>query len=246
MIYFIITLKSKQISNDFAFVSNCVTKLIAHLLSNSNDQCKVILTRHELPFGFKTHERLIDLDCSNLPVPFDKQEMMVDKVSKLERAYEFVKKNGYGVTMQIDYDDSISLNLLQFLFTLKISLAEAYYLQRGYVYPEGSAWVYVDDNIYRRCGSTWIVHWRAEDFEPDSNGVKNVLKWGHHDLFDNLPKVGFTVRGYYSLSCLYRTDNGENHSDIRWKGWHGKKRFVRDLLSIRFFSKAKRNEFGVC
>jgi hypothetical protein len=244
VIYFIITLKSKSVSADFSYVSTCAMQLLIHLIENTSES-KIILARHELPYRFVQNERIIDLNCSDLPIPEGKDQMMVDKVMKLNRAYAFVKDQGYGTTMQIDYDDLISSEFLRFFDSHNMEQGEAYYIQKGYIFPAGSRWIYLDNNLYLRCGSTWIIRWRVEDFSAAEDGTANVIRWGHHELYNKLNALQFKLTACTKPSCLYRTDHAENHSGIKWQGWHGKKRFLKDLVRMRFLSKSKRHEFGI-
>jgi len=168
MMAFIVPVKSKTVTSDWAHFSNLVDRCINSICNQSNTNFKVFVACHEIPeTKFKNDSRVefLQADFSH-PMLENKKETKeadywkkeADKGKKLKLAAKHAEKSGASYVMTVDADDCISNKICDFVIKNTADSNSGWYVKKGYLYPEGKKYLYLNlKNFHTLCGSCIII-----------------------------------------------------------------------------------------
>ena len=164
MLAFIIPVKSKTVTSDWAHFSNLVDRCINSICNQSNKDFKVLVACHEIPqTKFNNDSRVEFLKVDFAPPILnhnadDKWLKEFDKGKKLKFAAAHATKLGASYVMTVDSDDCISKKITGFVSKNTDSSILGWYVKKGYLYREGKTYAFLNlKNFNTLCGSSVII-----------------------------------------------------------------------------------------
>jgi hypothetical protein len=148
--------------------------------------------------------------------------------------------------MMMDADDCVHRDLAQHVNHYPPT--DGWSMNTGYLWDEGSSWLYRTKNFAGLCGSSAIIRLLPEDFPTSESEASDrffILTNGHSVINNYMAKRGTPLRPLPFIGSIYVTATGENDSAIRMAGWQGKKHAIGKLLAARPLTQRVRSEFGL-
>lgn len=210
--WFIIPLRAKSASKDWARVCRLLRDTVRSALAQSDPNFRVIVACHDLPdLGDIEDDRLIVLQ-GDFPAPQSLLEQAYDKRAKKRLAAIEIRRQGGGYIMLLDSDDFVSHRLVEYV--LQDEERDGYFFPDGYEYFAQDEVIRPVRNFYRLCGSCYIVHYAPEQLpatadEPDTpfDAFKN-----HRLILETASELGLDLKPVPFPGAVYLRENGENHS----------------------------------
>ena len=164
MMAFVVPVKSETVSSDWTYFSSLVNRAINSICNQSNTNFKVIVVCHEIPetdFNDDSRVEFIQVDFA-APIlknnAGDRWLKEADKGKKIKFASEHATTLGVKYIMTVDSDDCISNKICAFVSKNGNDSISGWYVKKGYLYPEGKSYVYLNlKNFNMVCGSCIII-----------------------------------------------------------------------------------------
>jgi NAD-dependent dihydropyrimidine dehydrogenase PreA subunit len=164
MMVFVIPLKSKTITSDWASFSSLLNRCINSICSQTNTNFKVIVACHEIPATkFNDDSRVEFLKVAFSPPilkknPDDLWLKRADKGKKIKFAVDYGIRIGASYVMTVDSDDCVSNKICEFVCKNGNDSISGWYVEKGYLYPEGKSYLYLNlKNFHTLCGTCVII-----------------------------------------------------------------------------------------
>jgi hypothetical protein len=151
---FIVPLKSKETSVDWGLVSKICCRTLGSILQSSCSEFRIFLICNQEPENCPNDSRL-KIIADDFPIPTSRSEVFLDQKLKIKRGMIACKGFGQGYVMRMDADDFIHRDLVSFV--KKNFGANGWYFPKGYVYQNGSQWLYSRNNFHYSTAASIIV-----------------------------------------------------------------------------------------
>ncbi len=119
--------------------------------------------------------------------------------------------------MIVDDDDFISHSLVDYVSNHRNEVG--WYIDKGYLWEEGSKWLFKVDDFNKRCGTCLIV--RSDIYNlpvsiesASEDWIKQALG-SHHGIFEILQEKGMRLNPLPYLGAVYRVGNPGSHSKTK-------------------------------
>jgi hypothetical protein len=165
MLCFIVPVKSKRVSNDWAYFSKLVERTMRCLCNQDSPDFEIILVCHEVPdMNFsseKIHTIHVDFEPPHLKEEDTREEgrmkKEIDKAKKIKFGEAYAKKFNPDFLMVVDSDDMISNKIVSYTEQQDKNSA-GWYIEKGYNYKEGKNFAFYKNRTFNHlCGSTVII-----------------------------------------------------------------------------------------
>ena len=207
---FVIPVKSKTVTSDWAYFSSLVDRTINSICNQSNPNFKVIVSCHEIPeTKFNDDSRVEFLKVGFSPPILnnnadDRWLKETDKGKKIKIAADYAMSLGAEYIMTVDSDDCISKKICEFVSKNGNDSISGWYVYKGYLYPEGKNYSYLNlKNFNMVCGSCVIIKPKLIDL---MFAEKYEFKHGRTNFENGLSLLPLPFSG-----ALYSMLNGANH-----------------------------------
>jgi len=214
---FVIALKSREISQSWELVSRLAERCLRSVCNQSCDDFEVILVCNQRPHvsfeSDKIHYVEVDYPVPEvLPeerarlrgyeriVSLDIARKNADKTRKLLKGIEFARRFNPTHVMVVDADDCVSCRLARFVKDHPHD--DGWYMNEGYMYREGSKFVYINVKQFNHVSGTSFVI-RYPLYPLLFHGEEN-----YQCAVDGFP--GTNVKPLPFKGALYSMLNGEN------------------------------------
>lgn len=209
MMAFVIPVKSKTITSDWASFSRLLNRCINSICNQTNTNFKVVVACHEIPSTkFNDDFRVEFLKVSFSPPilkknPEDLWLKRADKGKKIKFAVDYGIRIGASYVMTVDSDDCVSNKICEFILSQNNDSISGWFVKKGYLYPEGKGYLYLNlKNFHTLCGSCIIIKPKLID-----------LMYGKNNWFDH-ERVNFK-NGLFLIplpfpGAIYSMLNGSN------------------------------------
>lgn len=217
MLVFVVPLKSQQVSTDWELVSRLLERTLKSICNQTSSQFEVVVVCNERPEILFTHPKIhyVEVDFPPPVVLSEEQARLVgyehvhsqtlankhkDQAQKQLKGIEYAARFNPTHVMMVDADDCISCHLAEFVS--KHPDHDAWCFQKGYIYREGSRFVYIKNSRFNHvCGTSYIIRYPLHQllFQGDYN---------YHCSVDELPNAN--VKPLPFKGALYSMLNGEN------------------------------------
>ena len=164
MLVFVVPVKSKTVTADWAAFSRLVNRTINSICNQSNTNFKVIVSCHEIPETIFNDDSRVEFLKMQFSPPILKKNAdnrwvkEADKGKKIKVAADYAIKIGASYIMTVDSDDFISNKICEFVCKNGTDSITGWYVKMGYLYPEGKKYSYLNlKNFNRVCGSCIIM-----------------------------------------------------------------------------------------
>jgi hypothetical protein len=178
---FVSPIVSRRYARDWEEVNRGLAATVASLSQQINPDWKMMVIGGDepcLPGHLKRHVIFVKADLE-IDEPASKGRREIDKQRKQYCGYVELHRYAPEYVMPLDYDDLVSVRLVQYV--AEHSSVDAFVLKRGYVYQDGSDHCQYSHRLYRRTGSNLVVRYRRDlfptepsDFHPPPAGY---LDW---------------------------------------------------------------------
>lgn len=181
MLGFIIPFRPKSSSNDWVYHSALLKRTVKSILNQVDKNFLIVVVYSDMPVEPETNA---NLHYVRFPYPVytkdDLEKESVNNVNAMDQGRRtlfgcrFCRDAGCKYLMSVDADDLIAKGLAGYVNSQLVSGKPGWYVDKGYVYIEGSSFVYrFRKNMNYFNGSTHIV--RA-DLVPDPDfSSKNLM-----------------------------------------------------------------------
>ncbi|MFD2588230.1 hypothetical protein ACFSQJ_14920 [Croceitalea marina] len=209
MLAFIVPIKSKTISKDWDHFSRLVERTIKSICNQKDSDFKVFVACHEIPETSFVNDNRVTFLQVDFPPPVlggsprgDNMKKNFDKTNKIKFAVEEAQKENVSYIMIVDGDDCVSNKISSYVNENCSESIPGWYVQKGYLYKEGSSYAYRNSkNFNRICGSCIIIKPELFHLMINKNGL---FKHGWTEL------KGHTLLPLPFPASIYSMLNGTN------------------------------------
>ena len=253
MIVFVIPLKSQQVSKSWSSVCHFFERTVRSLCRQTDSNFQIIVVCHEKPDIQFSHPQ-IHYKQVNFPIPTDYHSKSIDRTRKNIAGLYYARQFSPDHVMVVDADDCLSCHLAE--FTNQSPQSNGWFLDKGYVYQEGSYLIYRKSKFfYSWCGTCNILRFDLypppENYDDYSQEIADFY-YDHNHV--NIPKImseqGTPLEAVPFLSAVYSIGNGENiyqqgFSSIRKDDKKTAFFYMKESLKYRLLTQSIRKEFGL-
>jgi hypothetical protein len=251
MIVFIVPLRGKATSADWNRVSKLCERTIRSLCAQTSPIFRVVLVCSDRP-DFEFHHPALTIvdECFPEVCGGQKSHQMLDKKRKVYRGLQEASGFAPCHVMKVDADDCVSKRLAEVVHGHPD--VDAWWMEYGYMYEEGSRFVFKRGKFHLLCGSSHIVQCQPDELprrdEPFAEGRYWISDTGHDSMKDRLFLRGGCVRPFPFPAVTYCVGNGENWSGATIRellSWKSVRRALATILGARYLSRRLRRDFGL-
>ena len=248
MLVFVIPLKSAQVSHSWEHVTKLFERCIRSVCNQTSTNFRVIVVCHEKPQIKFSHPHITYIEV-DFPPPSISDSKELDKIRKIFVGLNYAGQLKPSHTMNVDADDCVSKHLAEFVEERVAS--NGWFINRGYVYQDGSKFVFFKRKDFQRwCGTSHIIRHGIfelpKNIEDECVNLKSYY-WPHRTVIEKLAQQGKPIQPLPFAGSVYVLGHGDNDSDnfrklIVPKGYfHILKRMI---FNFRPFLSSIRNEFS--
>lgn len=243
MLGFIVPIKSKQTTRDWARFSRTVERTLRSACGQNHPGFRVIAVCHEVPdVGFR-HPSLEFVRVDFDPPGPKGGKPRPDKHKKLLVGLERIRATQPTHIMALDADDLVSNRLAAFVAANP--QANGFYFGSGYVHSDTEPRLHhLRWRFYRSCGSCHIL--KLEHAEAEGSGG-DFWRLRHNRVPEAQRKLGAPLRPLPFPGAIYNVSHGENIRDQAPYFWPEDpiRRAAYRWLFQRKPTPAIREEFGL-
>ncbi|WHX98464.1 hypothetical protein [Neobacillus sp. DY30] len=212
-IVFAISLKSKKVSHNWAIVERNLSTTLKTLLSNTDQNFRVIIAGHEKPEIEELQHKNVEWIAVDFPAPENPNDYENDKMRKRYSIGRYLSDAGYsGYFMPLDGDDWVHYRLVEYLRSLPYH--DAFILDKGLMVNHFRKTMWSRYRFHYGCGSSSIFYFANEDFPKTPN----------LDLSNNVP-FHIVLKYHPKLTVYLEEDNKSfqmiNLPFVTWVLAHG-------------------------
>jgi hypothetical protein len=172
VLVFVIALKSREISHSWDLMSRLVERCLRSICNQSCDHFEVVLVCNQRPHVSFENDKIHYVEV-DYPIPkglpeererlkgyehtasLDIARKNADKTKKLLKGIEFAQRFNPTHIMVVDADDCVSRHLAQFV--QDHAQDDGWYMNEGYMYREGSKYVYIKVSHFNHVSGTSFI-----------------------------------------------------------------------------------------
>jgi hypothetical protein len=172
MLTFIIPVKSKEITRSWDLLSRLLERTLKSICSQTSDNFTAVVICNQKPDIHFTHSNVHYLEVDfpvPQPIPEDRRDRVgyefiasldianknADKSRKILSGIRYAKKLNPTHVMVVDADDCVSCRLAAFVN--KNSAQDGWVMRKGYMYREGSRFLYVNRKRFNHVSGTSVI-----------------------------------------------------------------------------------------
>lgn len=255
MIHFVVPFRSREVSSDWERVSSLCNGMLKSLCNQTSDAFRIFLVCHTPPVNQIEHPNIATIQV-DFDIPDTWKDMIRDKYRKIKRGLVEINisdsgrlPSGRRAVMIVDADDRVHRNLANWVQTHPEG--HGWYFPKGYIHPYGQPFLFTStilgNQFHKICGTSAVIYCEDEDLpnSMDTDSQASVmLRCGHNIIVDCMEKRGTPLKPLPFRGACYVTDTGDNHSGVSWLQWKGKKKLLKQVVSVRPLVSYYRNRFG--
>jgi len=213
MLIFLVPLKSKQVSKDWARVSRLLERCVRSIVNQTSEEFKLIIICHERPDISFEHPAIdyleVDFPPPNLGQKNTINLMDKDKNEKMWQGIEYVSSTNPSHIMFVDADDCVSSQIADFV--RHNPHHHGWFLNNGYVYEDGSNRIFYKlDRFHMMSGTSHIIKYSLLKNIDISSLYTNSDSPLHQKIVDIMASRGTPLSPLPFAGATYIIDNGEN------------------------------------
>lgn len=165
MLTFIISMRARALSKDWAHHTWLLEKTVDSILAQTDSGFDVVVVCHDIPdIPQVRHPKVHVLPVDFPPPRRTNDDMCIDKVLKVSGGIEWAMARGSDYVMFVDADDLVSRRLSAFVAAHRGE--NGWYFHDGFVHRYGERWVRTQALHHRICGTCVIVRTDLLRFAP--------------------------------------------------------------------------------
>jgi len=207
MLGFVVPLRSKSSSNNWAYHSELVFRTLTSICNQTSKDFIVIVVYTDYPermvendkviylkypYPFLISHEITDAGCDTLRYfPKRNLEILMDQARRTMVGCKCAIDRGCKYLMEVDADDLVSNKIAAFVERASNITPPGWFINKGFVYIEGSKIIYRYTKLNLICGSTHIV--RADLLNIPDFSSKNYLDY---NFFSSHSWIRIRLRTY--------------------------------------------------
>lgn len=251
MLLFVIPVKSPLVSQSWNRLSKLFERCIKSVCNQTSPDFRVIVICNEKPNTQFYHPHIQYIQVDFPPPNLDSVSYRqaggtgdADKAQKILTGLAHAEKFQPSYIMVVDADDCVSKYLTEFVN--HNSQCDGWYLQKGYVYEEGSIFIYLNHkNFNQSCGTSVIIKYNLYNLL--------FLNKNYYDHNIHVLQNGITLKTLPFIGATYSIKNEENmfmqmNKTKQLSKQEGKLLFfIRKAIKYRplILTQSIRNDFGL-
>jgi hypothetical protein len=263
MIGFVVPIKPKAVSNDWAFDCLLLERTMRSICGQTNAKFVLIIVYNERPETNFTHPNIVFLHYPYPPAKADDfedldyvikyysreyAEKMMDKGKKIHYGCKKAIELGCEYMMGVDSDDLVSNQLAAFVHKNGQADKAGWRIKKGFIYQEGSWLLEKKMDIQNINGGTHIIRKdliTIPDFSSNLFWNYNLFE-AHGYTFQRLKDFNQAILADYPMFGIIYIVHHNNYSNIL----HLTKKLtirnvVKKIIRGKMLSAAIRKEFGL-
>lgn len=246
MLIFIVPLKSPAVSKDWSKVSQLYERCIRSICQQTIRDFHIFVVCNTKPTINFSHPSITYIE-EDFPLPNSGSwPPMKDKWYKVKRGLIAARYLAPAYFMIVDADDCVHCDLA--LLVESASNSQGWIFNTGYIYDEGSSWLYRKKYFDQICGSSAIVQCELKNLPLKMSDISDdlfILKCGHKGISNYFVQRGNPLKSLPFIGAVYITATGENDSQNSVEKWRGTKILTKKILNIRRLTKSIRLKYGL-
>jgi hypothetical protein len=245
MLIFIVPLKSPAVSKDWSKVSQLCERCIRSICQQTVPDFHLFVVCNTIPTINFSHPSITYIE-ENFPLPGSGRTSMKDKWSKVKRGLIAARHLAPAHFMVVDADDCVHRDLASLVKS--VSNNQGWIFNTGYIYDEGSNWLYKKKYFDQVCGSSSIVKCELKNLPLEMSDRSEdlfMLNCGHKGISNYFIQRGTPLRLLPFIGSIYITETGENDSQNSVSKWRGTKILTKKILNLRLLTKSIRLKYGL-
>ena len=210
MFVFIIPVKHPDLAQSWSWFSKLFERTVRSVCNQTVPNFRVVVVcnhRPEVQFEHP-HVHYVEVDFP-VPVSMPVDPLIglepgkeADKAHKIQTGLDYAQQFNPSYSMVVDADDCVSQHLVKFVE--QNPHCNGWYVQKGYVYQEGSRWLYLNAKTFNHvCGTAIIIQYElANTVLTDPN---------FYDHYMTRSPDGEDLKPLPFPGAVYSIENGENY-----------------------------------
>ena len=249
MILFIVPLVSPEVAYSWNRACQLCERTLRSICNQTSPHFKVVVVCNQIPEINFNHPNITYLQI-NLPIPeITKEAKTLDRGYKAFKGLQQASSSSFSHAMIVDADDCINKHLVEFIMQNKH--CDGWFIQRGYVYPEGKKIIYKTKKFYRICGSCNIIKYHLYDLQKKHIQDKDFIYQyygGHKPILRKLAEQSILIEPLPFDGAVYTVNNGENFYNNDFNKLIVPKKAInriKNLIYYRNVTSLIKNNFGL-
>lgn len=247
MLTFIIPLQSKATAKDWVKVCRLFERCVRSISQQTSPAYQIIVVCNEEP-DIELKNQKINYLKVDFPPPETGMDKEKDKSKRILTGLFHARTYGPSHIMIVDADDCVSCRLAEFVDAHTDSAG--WYVNKGYVYSEGSRLIYYrKSSFYLWCNTSLIAKSSILNIPRSQEELGQKLPdffWNHKDAKNK----GYGLNPLPFPGTVYIIGTGENMYQSGFRklhnaNWHKPIFRLKDTLNYRFLTPSIKGEFGL-
>lgn len=264
MIGFVVPIKPKLVSKDWAYDNLLLERTARSVCAQTDQNFRLIIVYNELPVIGFSHPNIIFVhypfprvaadeieDLENYVLKYYKKEYaekMMDKGKKIHYGCKIAIEAGCNYIMGVDSDDLVSNKLAEFVNRNAHSNKPGWRITKGFIYEEDSRMLVKKTDIQNINGSTHIIRkdlitipdfssnlfWNYNLFEAHGYTYGRIRDF-HHELLDDYPFFGI----------IYIVHKNNYSNILQLTKAFSIKNVLKKIVRGKFLSKSIKREYNL-
>jgi hypothetical protein len=210
MLVFVIPLRNPETAQNWERCNDLCQQTVRSALAQTDDDVRVIVVCKD--FTPNTNDpRLTIVRRDYAAPPNTWEDRARDKYLKIGHGLAEARQYSPCYIMKLDADDLVDRNLAAAVHAA--NHRPGYYIERGYRWREGSAFIRPVNDFHKHCGSSNIIWAEADELpaSPDADmSALPLMRFGHNIAVEEYAKLGTPLTQIKSRAGIYRVGHGEN------------------------------------
>ena len=236
MILFIVPLVSPEVAYSWDRACQLCERTLRSICNQTSPHFKVVVVCNQIPEINFNHPNIKYLKIA-LPIPeLTKEGKTLDRGYKVLHGVQQAWGTKFSHVMIVDADDCINKHLVEFIMQNKH--CDGWFVQKGYVYPEGKNLIYKTEKFYRICGSCTIIKYHLYDLETKHIQDRNFIYqyYGKHKpILRKLAEQSISIKPLPFDGAIYTVNNGENYYNNDFKKLVVPQNMIKRVKSLRHY-----------
>ncbi|GEM_PF-478876 len=225
LVGFIIPLKSKKVTPDWAVTCSLLDQTLHSLALQTCQDFRAVVVGHEKPNLSNIAWQTADYITSPFDVPpikkagsykyYKEFKRILDKYRKIATGLNFLRQENISYVMVLDADDILHKNLVSYVINTKNT--NGYIIRKGYQFYSKSKRLVYRQDLDKICGSTTLIHADLVPFpETVNDETISSIPWchlSHSDMEAYFLQKNKPLKIIPFEGAMYVMQHGQNASD---------------------------------
>jgi hypothetical protein len=241
----IVPLIAPEVVKDWGYIQSCLNRTLHSVLKCNSVTLRIFVVCQSEPELMVEDPRICFVESKNA-IPQDRTAQGNDKAAKLAEGMLAASEFDPDYVMSVDADDLVSKEL--FDYVVNEPGYDAYCVEIGYEWVDGSGKLTLRDHFHRFCGTSFILRYAVELFPVylgRQTGVEPVCEQSHTCRAKVLLAKNFEVYFIIEPRVIYVAGGRDQLMDRKKRLRRRLKDAVYSLWRDKKLSQDLRDEFSI-